>query len=48
MVGYRSQNQESLNSVYICPLCLFILRDPVQLTDCGHRICQSCADEDKG
>ena len=48
MVGFSLQNKESLDSVYICSHCLLLLRDPVQLIDCGHRLCQSCADELEG
>jgi hypothetical protein len=48
MVGYRVQNLESFNSEYICPCCSLLLRDAVQITDCAHRLCQSCADEQKG
>ena len=29
---------------HICPECKLVLRDAVQPA-CGHRICQSCADE---
>ena len=29
---------------HICPKCKLVLRDAVQPA-CGHRICQSCADE---
>ncbi|UJR08383.1 hypothetical protein I4U23_012654 [Adineta vaga] len=45
MVGTRVQNIDSFQSIYICPKCSLLLRDPIQLTDCGHRLCQSCADE---
>ncbi len=47
MVGFNIQNKESLNDVYICPHCSLLLRNPLQLIDCGHRLCQSCADEQK-
>jgi hypothetical protein len=48
MVGFSLQNKESLTSIYICSHCSLLLRDPVQLTDCGHRMCQSCANEQEG
>ncbi|CAF1258259.1 unnamed protein product [Rotaria sordida] len=48
MVGYRVQNTESFNPTYICSYCLLLLRDPVQLIDCAHRMCQSCANELEG
>ncbi|CAF1099435.1 unnamed protein product [Rotaria sp. Silwood1] len=48
MVGFNLQNKESVNSMYICSHCLLLLRDPFQLTDCGHRFCQSCINEQEG
>ena len=30
---------------YICPECNLLLKEPVQLVSCGHRLCKSCADE---
>ncbi|CAF1083017.1 unnamed protein product [Rotaria sordida] len=45
MVGFNVENEESLNSMYICSHCSLLLRDPVQLTECGHRFCQSCINE---
>ena len=32
-------------SRYKCQICLLILRDPVQLSECGHRFCRLCIDE---
>ena len=29
---------------FVCSLCEKLLRDPVQV-GCGHRFCQSCADD---
>ncbi|CAF4995769.1 unnamed protein product [Rotaria sp. Silwood1] len=42
MVGIDARNKHLLNSKYICPVCSLILRDPVQLTQCRHRQCQTC------
>ncbi|CAF4672408.1 unnamed protein product, partial [Rotaria sp. Silwood2] len=42
MVGFNAKNLHSLDTKCICPVCLLILRDPVQLTGCGHRQCQTC------
>ncbi|CAF4263032.1 unnamed protein product, partial [Rotaria sordida] len=44
MVGIDAKNKHILDSKYICPVCTLILRDPVQLSKCGHRQCQSCFD----
>jgi hypothetical protein len=42
MVGTDAQNKNILDKKFICPGCSLILRDPVQLNTCGHRLCQSC------
>ncbi|CAF3886979.1 unnamed protein product [Rotaria sp. Silwood1] len=42
MVGIDARNKHILDTKYICPACSLILRDPVQLTQCGHRQCQTC------
>ncbi|CAF3315457.1 unnamed protein product [Rotaria sp. Silwood2] len=44
MVGIDAKNKHILDIKYICPICTLILRDPVQLSKCGHRQCQSCFD----
>ena len=30
---------------YVCSECQLLLKDPVQLTRCGHRLCISCAED---
>ncbi|CAF1436781.1 unnamed protein product [Adineta steineri] len=42
MVGFDTKNRSNLDSKYKCSDCSLILRDPVQLTICGHRLCQFC------
>ncbi|CAF4635321.1 unnamed protein product, partial [Rotaria sp. Silwood2] len=42
MVGIDARNKYILDTKYICPVCSLILRDPVQLSKCGHRQCQTC------
>ncbi|CAF4871545.1 unnamed protein product [Rotaria sp. Silwood1] len=42
MAGFDARNKESFDPKYICHICSFILRDPIQLTGCGHRQCQTC------
>ncbi|CAF1098463.1 unnamed protein product [Adineta steineri] len=44
MVGFNMGNRDNISSNYICIICSLLLRDPVQLTECGHRQCQSCID----
>ncbi|CAF4188247.1 unnamed protein product, partial [Adineta steineri] len=42
MVGFDAKNKSNLDSKYKCSDCSLILRDPVQLSACGHRLCHSC------
>ncbi|CAF1368370.1 unnamed protein product [Rotaria sp. Silwood1] len=42
MVGIDARNKHILDTKYICNVCSLILRDPVQLTQCGHRYCHTC------
>ncbi|CAF0929203.1 unnamed protein product [Adineta steineri] len=42
MVGFNTSDRDNISSNYICITCLLLLRDPVQLNECGHRQCQSC------
>lgn len=43
--GYDVFPIETLDKRYECQICLLILRDPVQLSECGHRFCKQCLDE---
>ncbi|CAF3926621.1 unnamed protein product [Rotaria sordida] len=47
MVGFDAKNKRSLEEKYTCPICLLIIRDPVQLIDCGHRFCQTCTNTEQ-
>ncbi|CAF4425150.1 unnamed protein product, partial [Adineta steineri] len=44
MVGFNTGNRDNISSNHICIICSLLLRDPVQLSECGHRQCQSCVD----
>jgi hypothetical protein len=48
MVGIRVQNLDDIDSLYKCPNCSLLLQDAVQIIECGHRICQSCMNEQQG
>lgn len=43
--GYDVDPIEAIGRRYECQICLLILRDPVQLSECGHRFCKLCVDE---
>ncbi|EDO45915.1 predicted protein [Nematostella vectensis] len=42
MPGYEVRFVVPLDKSFECPVCLMALRDPVQVTPCGHRVCQTC------
>lgn len=39
--GFDLDFEPTLENKYECPICLLILRDPMQ-TECGHRFCKFC------
>lgn len=41
MEGYDEFFDPPVSSIMECPICLLVLRDPVQ-TKCGHRFCKNC------
>lgn len=43
--GYEAEFVADLPSEYECPICQLAYRDPVQLEECGHRLCCSCLQE---
>ncbi|CAF0859739.1 unnamed protein product [Adineta ricciae] len=42
MPGLQARNINTLHTKHICPVCSLILRHPLQINTCGHRLCQSC------
>lgn len=42
MPGYEVKFTGPLDKAFECPICLIALRDPVQITPCGHRMCNTC------
>ncbi|CAB4008195.1 TNF receptor-associated factor 4-like [Paramuricea clavata] len=43
--GYEAEFVSTLPNEYECPICQLAYRDPVQLEECGHRLCYSCLQE---
>src|SRR6218665_462289 len=41
LLGYDYEFVPAVDSKYICPICMLVLRSPVQ-TECGHRFCNGC------
>ncbi|KXJ17712.1 TNF receptor-associated factor 4 [Exaiptasia diaphana] len=42
MPGYEAKFVNAVDKCFECPVCLTVLRDPVQVTPCGHRVCKTC------
>ncbi len=40
--GYIIDGLEETNSRFKCIFCSLIMREPIQLTECGHRCCREC------
>ena len=39
--GFDEEFDPPAPDVYECPICLLVLRMPMQ-TECGHRFCKGC------
>lgn len=39
--GYDEHFDPPAPDAYECPICLLVLRKPMQ-TECGHRFCRGC------
>ena len=40
--GYDATFVEEVPGLYKCIVCHLVLRDPVLLAACGHRLCSGC------
>uniref|UniRef100_A0A7M5VA19 Uncharacterized protein n=1 Tax=Clytia hemisphaerica TaxID=252671 RepID=A0A7M5VA19_9CNID len=43
--GYDVELANGEENSVICPICLHVLREPMQAVDCGHRFCRTCVDQ---
>jgi hypothetical protein len=42
--GYSVYHISQLASKWKCPFCSFVIKNPYQLKECGHRVCADCYD----
>ena len=40
--GYTTYGMETIDARYKCIYCTWIMKEPIQLTECGHRCCRGC------
>jgi hypothetical protein len=40
--GYLIHCIEKVDNKWKCIYCLLIIKEPIQLTECGHRCCRGC------
>jgi len=40
--GYLIYEIEKADDKWKCIFCLLIIKEPIQLTECGHRCCKGC------
>lgn len=40
--GYSVNNPNKNEARFMCLWCLLIIKEPYQLTGCGHRVCRGC------
>ena len=45
--GYDCDFVSDVPEELICVACHLVLREPVQLGECGHRLCKACANQIK-
>ncbi|CAM1306547.1 TRAF4 (predicted) [Pycnogonum litorale] len=45
MPGYDYRFVTSVSSCFLCPICVLPMKEPVQITSCGHKFCDSCLQE---
>ena len=43
--GYECNILNEVPEDFICVVCHLALKDPVQMAECGHRLCRSCFEQ---
>ena len=43
--GYDCDFASDVSKELICVVCNLVLREPVQLGECGHRLCKLCLNQ---
>jgi len=42
LCGYKTYLTEEADNKWKCIFCKLIIKEPIQLTECGHRACKGC------
>ena len=45
--GYDYDFVDDIPEELVCVICHLPLKDPVQIADCGHRLCKVCFNQHK-
>ena len=40
--GYKCDFVSEVPEDFLCVVCQLALKNPVQMADCGHRLCKTC------
>lgn len=40
--GYIVYEMEKISDRFKCPYCHAIIKEAIQLSECGHRVCKAC------
>ena len=39
------KDQDFIRRMYQCAVCFEVMKDPLQVRDCGHQFCRYCLDK---
>lgn len=40
--GYDANFVENVNDLFKCGVCFLVMKEPVQVIECGHKFCKTC------